>query len=98
MSLDGNWNMTMNSPMGAREVKLELTQDGGAISGKFAGAQGEAPVSGTVEGNAVALLASVSGPMGQMDLKFDGTLDGDAMSGDVQFGTFGSGTWTAAKA
>ncbi|MEX2080360.1 MAG: hypothetical protein WEC33_01985 [Dehalococcoidia bacterium] len=97
MSVDGKWNITMQSPMGAREVKADLKADGGAISGNFEGAQGAAPVMGTIEGDAVAFAATVNGPMGQMELKFDGALDGDAMSGNVAFGSFGSGTWTAVR-
>ena len=98
MALDGNWNLTMNSPMGARPVTANFKTDGGAISGEFTGAQGAAPVSGTADGNAVAFAATVSGPMGQMELKFKGTLDGDNISGEVAFGAFGSGTFTGSKA
>ncbi len=98
VSVDGNWNITMQSPMGAREVKADLKADGGALSGNFQGAQGSAPVTGTIEGDAVAFAATVQGPMGEMELKFDGTVDGDNMSGNVAFGAFGSGTWTAVKA
>jgi len=97
MAIDGNWNLTMQSPMGAREVKAELAASGGALSGSFIGEQGAAPVSGTVDGNAVAFAATVPSPMGQMELKFSGTVDGDSMTGTVQFGAFGSGAFTGAK-
>ena len=98
MALDGNWNLTMQSPMGARDVSAELKANGGSIEGGFSGPQGAAPVSGTIDGNAVSFAATVAGPMGQMELKFAGTLDGDSMSGTVQFGAFGSGTFTGARA
>ena len=38
------------------------------------------------------------GPMGQLELKFTGTVDGDSISGNVQFGAFGSGTFSGTKA
>ncbi len=98
MALEGNWNLTMQSPMGPRPVTAEFTSSGGAIGGNFTGAQGAAPVSGTIDGNAVNFAATVQGPMGQMELKFSGTLDGDSMSGTVAFGAFGSGTFTGSKA
>ena len=98
MAIDGTWNITMQSPMGAREVKAELTSNGGAIGGNFTGAQGAAPVSGTIDGNAAKFAATVTTPMGQMELKFDGTVDGDSMSGNVAFGAFGSGSFTGARA
>ena len=97
MAVDGNWNLTMQSPMGAREVKMSLIQTGGALSGEFSGAQGTAPVSGTIEGNAVAFKATVNGPMGQMELAYTGEVDGDKVSGNVAFGSFGSGTFAGAK-
>ncbi len=98
MAIDGNWNVTMQSPMGARQVKAELAAAGGALSGTFTGDQGSAPIAGTIDGNAVAFAATIAGPMGQIELKFAGTLDGDSMSGSVQFGAFGSGTFTGSKA
>jgi len=98
MAIDGNWNLTMQSPMGARQVKAEFAASGNAISGTFTGDQGSAPITGTLDGSAAAFSATLSGPMGQIELKFAGTLDGDSMSGSVQFGAFGSGTFTGSKA
>ena len=98
MALDGNWNLTMNSPMGPRPVKAEFSTSGNTIGGNFVGDAGAAPVTGTQDGNNVAFAATVTTPMGQMELKFSGTQDGDKVSGNVQFGSFGSGTFTGEKA
>ena len=65
MAIDGNWNIIMQSPMGARDVKAEFAATGGTLSGSFAGPQGSAPVAGTVDGNAVTFAATVPGPMGK---------------------------------
>ncbi len=35
--------------------------------------------------------------MGKIELTFTGTVDGDAMSGTAQFGSFGSGDWSATR-
>ena len=40
----------------------------------------------------------MEGQMGKIELDFTGTVDGDAISGDVQFGSFGSGSWSAIRA
>jgi hypothetical protein len=98
MAVDGNWNLTMQSPMGAREVKAELTSSGNDLSGQFSGAQGSAPVKGTVNGDDVNFAASVQSPMGQLELTFAGKVEGDSMSGSVQFGSFGSGTFSGTRA
>ena len=98
MALDGNWNLTMNSPMGPRPVKAEFTTSGNTIGGSFLGDAGAAPVTGTLDGDQAAFAATVQGPMGQLELKFSGTVAGDSISGNVQFGAFGSGTFTGEKA
>ena len=98
MALEGTWNLTMNSPMGPRPVTANFTTTGTTIGGEFAGPQGAAPVAGTLNGNDAAFAATVAGPMGQMELKFTGTVDGNSTSGNVQFGAFGSGTFTGSKA
>ena len=41
MSADGTWNTTMNTPMGAQQATLELQTDGGTLTGKMSGPQGE---------------------------------------------------------
>jgi hypothetical protein len=98
MALEGTWNLTMNSPMGPRPVKAEFTTTGNAIGGSFVGDAGAAPVTGTIDGDAASFAATVAGPMGQLELKFAGTVAGNSISGTVQFGAFGSGTFTGEKA
>lgn len=98
MAIDGNWNLTMQSPMGARPATAAFTSSGETLGGTFGGDAGSVPVTGTVSGNSVKWAATVQGPMGQMELKFDGNVDGDALSGTVAFGAFGSGSFTGTRA
>lgn len=98
MAIDGNWNVVMQSPMGARDATAEFTSAGSELSGNFGGAAGSTPLTGSIDGNDVNWAATVNGPMGQMELKFAGTLDGDALSGTVAFGAFGSGSFTGTRA
>ena len=98
MAVDGTYNLTMQTPMGNREVKLELASSGSDLSGSFAGPQGNAPLTGTVDGEAFNFSLTFSGAMGPMELKFDGKQDGDNLAGTVQFGAFGSGPFTATRA
>lgn len=98
LAIDGNWNLTMQSPMGARSVAAELKANGNALEGNFKGDQGAAPIAGTIDGNNVNFAATVPGPMGQLELKFSGTVDGDSISGTVAFGAFGSGPFTGNRA
>jgi hypothetical protein len=98
MAVDGTYNLTMQTPMGNREVKLDLKSAGSDLSGNFSGPQGEAPLTGTVDGDAVNFNLTFTGAMGPMELKFEGKQDGDNIAGTVQFGAFGSGPFTATRA
>lgn len=98
MSVDGNWKVTMNTPMGSRDVNLTLKQDGDNLSGSWGGAQGTQEFSGgKVDGDTLTWAVTMSGAMGQMELQFKGKVDGDNLSGDVQFGSFGSGTFSGTR-
>jgi hypothetical protein len=99
MAVDGTYNITIVTPMGDRPASLTLVSDGEALSGTFGGEQGEQPWDGgTVSGDDVTWSNEFSGAMGPMQLDFAGTIDGDAISGTVQFGSFGSGTFTGSRA
>lgn len=98
MSADGTWNTTMNTPMGAQNGTMELTTDGGSLSGKLSGPQGEIELEeGTVDGDSLTWKASITAPMA-MTLEFSATVDGDEMSGDVKLGAFGNATFSGTRA
>jgi hypothetical protein len=99
LAVDGKWNITMNTPMGARNTTLELKADGSALSGNWVGQAGPQDFSGgTVDGDNVAWSVNMQGPMGAMTLSFKGKVEGDNINGDVQFGSFGSGTFSGTRA
>ena len=98
MAVDGTWNLTMQTPMGNREVKLVLAAQGPALSGEFQAPQGTSAVTGSADGEKINFSTNFTGAMGPMDLKFEGTHEADAISGTVQFGAFGSGPFTATRA
>ncbi|MCY4214313.1 MAG: hypothetical protein OXF68_11890 [Gammaproteobacteria bacterium] len=98
MSADGTWNITTNTPMGAQKGTLELATDGGALSGKMSGQQGEIELKdGVVDGNSVSWKADITSPMA-MTLEFSGTLDGDSISGNVKLGAFGNASFSGTRA
>ena len=92
MSVDGDWKVTVNSPMGAQEATLTLDTSNGGLSGKFAGPQGEQEFEGgTADGNALAWNIKLTQLM-PMELDFTAEVDGDNMSGNVKLGAFGDAT------
>ena len=98
MSADGNWNTTMNTPMGAQNGTMTLSTDGGTLTGKLVSPQGEIELAdGTVDGDTLTWKADITSPMA-MTLEFTATVDGDSMSGYVKLGSFGVATFSVTRA
>ena len=98
MSADGTWNTTMNTPMGAQQATLELQTDGGTLTGKMSGPQGEIELKdGAADGNSLSWNADITTPM-PMTLEFSATVDGDNISGSVKLGAFGTASFSGTRA
>jgi hypothetical protein len=97
MSVDGNWNTKVNSPMGVQEGSLEISSSGDAFTGKMKSRQGEQAISGKVDGDTLSWSASITQPF-PMTLEFTVTVAGDAMTGSVKAGAFGSSPLTGERA
>jgi len=97
MAIDGKWEITINSPMGAQKAQLDVKAEGAALTGTQT-AQGstQALANGKVDGDALSWSANITNPM-PMTLEFTGKVDGDKISGSVKAGAFGSFPFTGAK-
>jgi hypothetical protein len=94
MSVDGTWNVTVNSPMGAQPSSLTLKTDGGVLTGTQSAQGNTQPiVNGKVDGDVVTWSNSITTPF-PMTLEFTGKLDGDTLNGNVKAGSFGSFPFT----
>ncbi|MDB5434892.1 MAG: hypothetical protein JWR47_1149 [Phenylobacterium sp.] len=89
MSADGNWKITINTPMGAQEVTAEIKTSGDTFTGKTSGRMGDSEISGKVAGDTLSWSADITQPM-PMTLEFEATVNGDAMTGNVKLGAFGN--------
>ena len=98
MSIDGDWKVTINSPMGAQEGTLTLDSSGGDLTGTMAAPQGTETFSGgTVDGNKLTWTLKMTSPM-PMDLDFEVTVNGDDLEGKVKLGAFGDAAITGSRA
>lgn len=98
MSVDGDWKVTLNSPMGAQDATLSLSTEGASLSGKMVGAQGTQEFEGgTVDGNNLSWNVKMTQPM-PMELEFAAEVNGDAISGKVKLGAFGEATFAGTRA
>lgn len=98
MAVDGTWNITMNTPMGSRDLTLKLDTSGGGLSGQVESAQGtQAITNASADGDTATWEVDMNGPMGALTLAYAGEVDGDAIKGTVQFGSFGSGDFSGTR-
>ena len=97
MSADGNWKITINTPMGAQEVNASITTSGDTFTGKTTGRMGEQEISGTVDGDKLTWSSAITQPM-PMTLEFEATVSGDNMTGNVKLGAFGNASLTGVRA
>ena len=97
MSIDGTWNVVMNTPMGAQNGVLTIETDGDSLTGTMAGPQGALELTeGKVDGESYSWKAAMTQPM-PITLEFSASVDGDAISGDVKLGSFGNATFSGER-
>ena len=98
MSVDGTYNIVINSPMGAQKVTLTLKAEGSTLTGtQSARGNSMAIANGKVDGNNVSWQAKITSPM-PMTLETSGTVDGNKISGTVKAGAFGSFPFSGERA
>ena len=98
MSVDGNWNITMSTPMGERQATLSLSANGGTLTGKQAADGNSGDIyEGTTSGDDVSWKIDITDPM-PLTLTYTGKVSGDSMSGEMGIGPMGSFPFTGTRA
>ena len=96
-AVDGDWDVTVKSPMGDQKSVLTVNSDGGSFTGQNAGAMGSLDVeNGKVDGNKLTWTMNMKVPM-PMTLECEATIDGDALTGTIKAGAFGSMAMTGTR-
>jgi len=99
MSVEGQWNVTMDTPLGKQQFTLSFKQAGGAWSGTMVGGRtGTSELTAIkVDGGAVSFETNVNSPMGSLKLTMIGNVTGDALSGVCKT-SFGDANFTGVRA
>lgn len=98
MTYTGTWNLTMQTPVGDREVSVNLTQDGDNLTGTATGDGNTNDIqNGKVEDGHAKFSVNVTSPM-PITLEFDLQADGSSISGSAKLGMFGTAPVTGSKA
>lgn len=97
MSADGNWKVTMNTPMGAQQLDVAIKTSGSTFTGTAKSGQlGEQQIEGTVDGDTLKWETKITSPM-PMTLGFSAKVEGDKMNGNVSLGSFGNAPLTGER-
>ena len=97
MSADGNWKVTINTPMGARTMAVSIVTSGDTFTGKVDSEMGAQEVTGKIDGDTLTWSTDITNPM-PMKLEFSANVAGDKMSGNVKLGMFGNAALTGERA
>lgn len=97
-TVEGDWDVTIQSPQGANTVRVTLKQDGDKVTGLFKGPQGELPFDGgTLTGDELKFGFSVPFQGAPLLITLTGKVDGGSVTGKADFGGFAEGEWSAKK-
>jgi hypothetical protein len=97
IDVSGTWDLTVDTPQGAMSLTSTFKQDGEKLTGTQSSQMGEMPLEGTLKGADIAFAIVIDMQGQQMTIAYTGKVDGETMSGTIEFGSFGSSTWTAKK-
>jgi hypothetical protein len=97
MSIDGDWDIVVKSPLGEQKSVLTLHADGTVLTGSDKGAGGANEVQdGKIDGNLLTWVVDVTTPM-KMQIEIEVTVDGDKFAGTAKAGMFGKFPVTGTK-
>lgn len=96
--LTGTWKLTLETQQGTANPTITLKQEGEVLTGTYKGRLGEAPVKGSVKGNAFKFSLKVNAQGNELQIDYEGTLEADGtIKGKAKFGDFGEGSFTGKK-
>ena len=88
MSIDGTWEITIDTPMGKQATTLELATDGSTLTGTAASADETAEIyDGSVDGDSATWKTDITSPIA-LKVTFTAQVDGDSISGKAAAGAF----------
>ncbi|NOT59174.1 MAG: hypothetical protein HOP19_03005 [Acidobacteria bacterium] len=94
----GTWKLTLTTQQGTSNPTVTFKQEGEELTGTYKGRLGEAPLKGTVKGNAIKWSLKVNAQGNELQVDYDGTIETDGtIKGKAKFGDFGEGTFTGKK-
>jgi hypothetical protein len=97
VDVTGTWDLAVETPQGTMSLSANFKQDGEKLTGTQTSQMGEIALEGSVKGTDIAFVVVINMQGQDLTITYTGKIDGDAMSGAVEFGGFGSSTWSGQK-
>ena len=97
-SVNGDWDVTLQTPMGDNTFQVSFKQDGAQLSGVLKSPMGELPFTGgTLTGADLKVGFTIDAQGTSIAITMTGKVTGETMVGKADFGGFGEGDWTAKR-
>jgi len=97
MPVEGNWNLSISTPIGKMKVVVELRRYDGVLTGTAHSAEEAVPLNDVVlDGDRLTWKQAVTKPM-RLNLAFDVTVDGDTLHGTSKAGRLPSSRVTGER-
>jgi hypothetical protein len=94
----GTWNFEVNTGSGAGNPTFTFKQQGNKLTGTYSGVIGEAPLTGTVEGNKIVFKVKANMNGESVEIAYEGTVESvTSMKGTAVYPQIGEATWVAKK-
>jgi hypothetical protein len=97
VDVSGTWDIAVETPQGTMALASTFKQEGEKLTGTQSSQMGDNTLEGTVKGADIAFAIVVNMQGQDLTISYTGKVDGDTMSGAIEFGTFGTSSWTAKK-
>ena len=94
----GKWEFAVEVGGQSGNPTFTFQQKGEKLTGRYSGLLGEADVTGKVKGDSIEFSFTVKGDLGEVTATYSGKISGDKMKGMTEYGSFGSGAFTAKRA
>jgi len=98
VDVSGTWNLEVVTDQGTGNPTFTFVQEGESLTGRYNGFFGEAPVTGTIKGDAITFSIKADIEAQPVTVTYSGTVSGDSMKGTIQFGDMGGATFTGKRA
>ncbi len=96
-SIDGAWEVSLETPQGVTTIDTTIKQQGETVTGQVTSPLGSVEFKGTFVNDTLSIAYSVPVQGQTIDITMTGKRTGDTMAGTVNFGGLGEAPWTAKR-